>query len=198
MLKKTLNSLLDFIFIDIGSIYFRIFDRYCLHRLQFAHGRAALANVKNKGNNVLMHGYGKIIFPDRLAIGDHVRLGTNCHLNCAGGVKIGANTQISRDVVIYSSNHDYLGTAIPYDNNFVKREVTIGRSVWIGMGVFILPGVSIGDGAIIGMGTVVSKDVPSMAIVVGAEQKIIKSRSKEDFDDLDTKQLWFGKLFPEA
>ena len=188
---------MDLVFINMGSSFFRFFDRYCLHRIQFGHGRACLSNVKNKGENVLMHGYGKIISPDQLYIGDHVRFGTNCHLNCTGGVRIGTNTQISRNVVIYSSNHNYLGGAIPYDNKFVKREVTIGRSVWIGMGVLILPGVDIGDGAVIGMGTVVSKDVPPMAIVVGAAQRTINQRSVADFDDLDAKQMWFGKLFPK-
>ncbi|MBK7463044.1 MAG: hypothetical protein IPJ50_10380 [Betaproteobacteria bacterium] len=65
------------------------------------------------------------------------------------------------------------------------------------MGVCILPGVKIGDGAIVGMGTIVTKNIPPLAIVVGANQRIVKFRPKDYFDKLDEQQMWFGKLFPK-
>lgn len=196
-IKCAVNLCLDAIFINIASRFFALFNRYLQHRIQFAKGLAVLSTVKNIGINVRMNGYGRIIHPDSLIIGSHVRIGAGAFFNCIGGIQIGDNCQISRNVVIYSSNHDYTGRSIPYDDKYLEKGVNIGNSVWIGMGVCIMPGVSIGDGAIIGMGTVVSKNVPPMAIVVGAEQRTVKFRSREHFDSLNQQQMWFGKLYPK-
>lgn len=197
MLKGALNVALDAVFVRLAAYVFFFFDRYLLHRLNFARGRASLWSVRHKGVDVLIHGYCKIISPEKLVIGDYVRIGTGCYLNCMGGVTIGRNSQLSRNIVIYSSAHDYEGAGIPYDDSYVLKSVDIGESVWIGMGVSILPGVSIGDGAIVGMGAVISKDVPPYAIVVGAPQRVVKYRSSEKFDVLNLEKKWFGKMFPD-
>lgn len=195
-MKWIVNYILSHFFDKIFYAIALIFDRHLLHRVQFARGRATLTRVKAHGDNVLMHGYSKIIAPENFIIGSHVRIGAGCYFNCLGGVNIGNNTQLSRGVVIYSANHDYNGSTVPYDNNYIKKSVSIGESVWIGMGVCIMPGVTIGDGAIIGMGTIISKDVPAYAIVVGSGQRIVKCRDSQKFIGLNSSELWFGKIFP--
>ncbi|PJJ96594.1 transferase [Lysobacteraceae bacterium NML91-0213] len=170
--------------------------RYLRYPWRAAVGKAISASVPNKGVDVRFHGEGDIIEPQHMIIGDHVRVGRGFYFNCLGGLTIGANTQISRGVTIYTSMHDYDSrVAVPYDNTYKLSPVEIGESVWIGMSVSILPGVRIGNGAVIGMGAVVTKDVAPGEIVVGAPQRVLKSRDMETFEHLSRSRQWFGKLF---
>ncbi|WP_162425983.1 acyltransferase [Pontibacter pudoricolor] len=162
-----------------------------------AYGIAILKGIYHKGTNVIIHGPGTFIGKKQLVIGDHVRIGNNAYFNALGGINIGCNTQISRNVTIYSANHKYDGRAIPYDDTYNMKKVSIGESVWIGMNVMILPGVTIGNGAIIGMGTVVTKDVEPGAIVVGASMRKIGTRDMEEFINLKMKDKHFAKLYPK-
>ena len=95
-------------------------------------------------------------------------------------------------------SHNYESKAIPYDLSFVKKPVEIGDSVWIGRHCTITQGVKIGEGAIIGANTVVSNDVPEFAIVVGAKQRIVGYRKKDEFHALKQRKAFFGKLFPDS
>ncbi len=159
-------------------------------------GRAILSSVKNRGVDVRLHGEGVIIGAERLHIGDYVRIGRGFHLNCLGGIRIGVNTQVSRNVTIYSSNHNYDSeVAVPYDDTYRLSPVEIGESVWIGMGASILPGVTIGDGAIIGMGAVVTKSVAAGEVVAGVPQRTVKRRDMNQFTRLSSESAWFGRLF---
>lgn len=172
-------------------------DRFVAPPFARAAGRASLWYVPGVPASVRVHGRIQIIAPHRLKLGEHVRIGRGCFFHCLGGLSVGDNTQISRDVVIYTASHDYHGDAIPYDRRYVEKPVVIGRSVWIGMGVFIAPGVTIGDGAVVGLGAVVAKDIPPGEVVVGAPQRVVRQRDMQRFRDLDANRRWFGALWPE-
>ncbi|WP_216610895.1 acyltransferase [Vibrio sp. 070316B] len=193
MLKKILN----YIFNDNVFYLVALVDRWASFRIRKAKGRIELKKIKNKGENCKIHGEVTIAYPDKIKMSENVRIGYGCHFFCMGGLNIGANTQISRNVLIYTANHNIDGTAIPYDDKYILKPVTIGKSVWIGMNVTISPGVNIGDGAVIGMGTVVSKDVPKGAIVVGAAQRVIKHRDLKDFYDKDKNRRYFSEIWPD-
>jgi len=76
-----------------------------------------------------------------------------------------------------TSNHIYDRTDIFItEQGHTKGKIEIEEDVWLGANVMILPGVHIGKGAIVGAGAVVTKNVPSMAIVVGNPAKILKFR----------------------
>lgn len=195
-MKSLIRKAVDFFFYRILPVFFSFYERHLMYRIHMAWGAASLRAVRNKGTNVKALGYARILSPDKLRLGDHVRIGTGCYFLCRGGLTIGKNSQLSRNITIYTANHQVKGTAIPYDDTYVEKPVTIGASVWIGMGVQILPGVTIGDGAIIGMGTVVSKDVPAGAVVVGAAQRIVNQRDMNTFHEADQQGRWFGKLYP--
>ncbi|MCK4441368.1 MAG: acyltransferase [Sulfurovaceae bacterium] len=151
--------------------------------------------IKNKGVKCRIHGKITIQDSQNLILGDYVNIGSGSYLNCKGGISIGDGTMISRNVLIYSSNHNTNGSLIPFDDKYICKKVTIGKSVWIGMNVTIVPGVTIGDGAIIGMGTTVSEDIPAGAVVVGAKQRIVKYRDMDTFLDLVEQEKYFGKYF---
>lgn len=147
------------------------------------------------GNKTYFYGRGTIFYGENLTVGNYSRIGYNYFFHSKGGIKIGNNTILSRNVTIYSANHDYLSTEmIPYDQNHIEKQVTIGDSVWIGMNVSILPGVTIGDGAIIGMGTIVTKDVAKGEIVVGMGQRVAAQRDLDNFNKLTKEDKLYGKF----
>lgn len=133
------------------------------------------------GKEVFLNGAISIMHPKGLSLGNNVHIGNNAHFDGRGGILIGDHTHISRNVTIYSTNHDYEGELIPYDSTLVQNNVVIGKGVWIGMNVSILPGVKIGDGAIIAMGSVITKNVPPGKIAVSNQQRLVSERDIQSF-----------------
>lgn len=191
-----MRKLVDYIFNTLLPPLLYFYERWFMYRIKAAWGKVHLFNIKNKGRNVNIVGYSRFLNSENLRLGDNVRIGYNCFFYCKGGIEIGDNTILSRNITIYSSNHNYLGNAIPYDNTHIHKSVKIGKGVWIGMGVMITPGVEIGDGAIIGMGAVISKNIKPGEIVVGAGQKTILNRDMENFEKLQNEDKIFSKLWP--
>jgi len=118
-------------------------------------------------------------------------LKSNTYIECIGGVEIGEYFHTGRDITILSTNHNYEGSSIPYDETYIEKSVIIKDFVWCGIGVKILPGVTVGEGAIIGMGSVVTKDVPPCAIVGGNPAKVIKYRDIDKFERLKKEKMFY-------
>jgi acetyltransferase-like isoleucine patch superfamily enzyme len=87
--------------------------------------------------------------------------------------------------MMLTSNHNYdNGKAIPYDDTYINKNITIEDNVWLGNRVIILGGVRVGEGAIIQAGAVITKDVPKYAIVGGNPAQIFKYRDIEHYEKL--------------
>ncbi|SFA42249.1 Hexapeptide repeat of succinyl-transferase [Pedobacter suwonensis] len=106
-------------------------------------------------------------------------IGDNCIINPGvlldgriDKIIIGNNVDISRDVYIYTAQHD------PHsDNHEVKTgNVIIEDHVWVASRVTILPNVTLGRGCVIACGAIVTKDVKSLAIAGGIPAKQIGDR----------------------
>lgn len=128
------------------------------------------------GNDVVISGF------DRLKIGNNVSLGTGGFIRADGGLTIGNSVVISRNVVIYTTSHNYEGNKLPFDNTNIHSSVTIEDNVWIGMNVTISPGTVIREGAIIGLGTTVWGEIQKGEIVGSVKPKVIKVRNKEHYE----------------
>lgn len=110
-------------------------------------------------NGMIIQGGGKV------SIGKYFHSGENCRIIC--------------------QNHNYdHGSAIPYDDTYMCKDVEIGDFVWIGTNVMILPGTKIGEGAIIQGGSVVHGEIPPYAIAGGNPCKVFKYRDVEHFKKL--------------
>lgn len=124
------------------------------------------------------------------SFGGEVHFGNNCNFNGMtvageGKVTFGNNFHSGVECMIITQNHNYDdGTAIPYDDTYIKKEVIIEDNVWFGNRVIVVGNVIIGEGAIIAAGAVVSKDVPKYAIVGGNPAKVIKYRDIEHYRQL--------------
>lgn len=189
--------LINFILYKIFPPIIFFYDAHIRYRIRKAVGMAMVRYVKNRGIDLRIHGHCRFLESQYLEVGDYVRIGYNCFFYCKGGIKIGNNVQFSRNITIYSLNHNYESSAIPYDNTYRStKPVTIGDNVWIGMNASILPGVSIGEGAIIGMGAIVAQDVEAGAIVINNSLQKVKSRNMEHYRKLKENGMFFGKMFP--
>jgi acetyltransferase-like isoleucine patch superfamily enzyme len=199
MLKR-IKDKIDFIILDILlPIILNFYERSIKFRIMRAWGAAHLKRIKNKGKNVSIVGYSRIVNAENLILGNNVRIGYNCYFFCKGGVEIGDNTILSRNITIYSSNHDFnSGDMIPYNSNYVHKKVLIGNGVWVGMNVNIIPGVTIGDGAIIGMNVTVSKDVQPGEVLVSNKNRVVALRDMDKFKfNLDNNNI-FSVKFPKS
>lgn len=122
-------------------------------------------------------------------VGD-VSVGDNCHFNgmkiIGGKVTIGDNFHSGEDILILAQSHNYNGDALPYDNTYIQKTISIDDNVWIGSRVLIVGNVHIGEGAIVGAGSVVTKDIPALAIYAG--DNIIKYRNKLKYEKLKSEK----------
>ncbi len=136
------------------------------------------------GRNLHIGKNPSISSPSKFHLGSNSWIGDNFFSKCEGGVTIKSGVIISRNVEIWTSNHNYDSEdlmMIPYDKRMITKPVTINENVWIGTQVIILPGVTIGEGAVIGAGSVVTKDVPSCAVVGGNPATVLKYRNEEKY-----------------
>lgn len=127
-------------------------------------------------SDVIIHG------PEQITAGRNISIGDGCRIMAVGGLTIGDNVIISRDVTIYCSDHAFGNEyALPFGAERRSRPVTIGANVWIGAHSRILPGVTIGEGAIVGMGAIVTDNVPALAIVGQSKFRVIGWRDSTDY-----------------
>ena len=64
-------------------------------------------------------------------------IGDNCHFNGMkvtgnGNVTIGNNFHSGGGILILTSNHNYEGKSIPYDETTIDGDVVIEDNVWLG------------------------------------------------------------------
>jgi maltose O-acetyltransferase len=145
------------------------------------------------GSNVHIYYPFTINGMEHLKIGDNVHINKGAYINANGGkLEIGDNVHIGPNLLIYTVNHNYKGSALPYDTTLVNKPVTIGKNVWIGANVTIVPGTTIGDGAIIGAGSVVSGNIPMLAIVASQPPRVIKYRDQKHYDALEKGKHYGG------
>jgi len=150
------------------------------------------------GKSVKFKGSGTIYHPEFISICDHVHIGENYFLMGIGGIKIGQGTIISRNVCLHSGNHNFKANDfLPFNTEYDRRMITIGRGVWIGQNVNVLPGVTIGDGAIIGMGVTLAKNVGAGEIIVNSANRSLGFRDMEALKKLVDGEFFISKHYSD-
>lgn len=159
--------------------------------------KQTLRSFGEHGTQVRIRHKSNFIKASKIRLGSNVHIGENAWWRADGGIEIGDNTIISRNSVMFTANHNYEGSTLPYDRTFRYGRIVIGNNVWIGMNVMINQGVTIHDGAIIAMGSVVTKDVPPMAIVGSHGTRILKYRDEKHYEALLAEEQ-FLEVDPES
>src|SRR5438876_7725927 len=99
-----------------------------------------LGTLRSCGAGIVVVNPIKMYGGDKISIGNNVHIGENAFIRGEGGLSIGDNTFISRNLVLYTMSHRYNGDRLPYDDGFLIKPVIVGSNVWIGMNVCIAPG----------------------------------------------------------
>lgn len=159
------------------------------------------------GENVLISRKASIYSPEKIVIGNNVRIDDFCILSgtivlgnfihiaayCGlyggqAGIKIEDFANLSSRNCIYAVNDDYSGESMT--NPMVPDEykkvfscpVHIEKHVIIGSGCTILPGVKIAEGTAIGAMSLCKKSTEAWSIYVGIPAKQVKERKRNILD----------------
>jgi len=143
---------------------------------------AVMSLAKKTGHNLKVNGWS--VVNSNTVLGDNVNF-NGMKIIGGGSVSIGSNFHSGSGCLMITETHNYdHGTAIPYDNTVIKKEIFIEDNVWFGSRVIVLGGVTIGEGAIIQAGAVVVKDVPACAIAGGNPAQVFRYRDREHYEKL--------------
>lgn len=159
--------------------------------------------LKSYGTNVLISRKVSLYSPEKVALGNNVRiddfcilsgeiiLGDNIHISAysalygAMGIEFKDNSGCSARTTIYSSMDDFSGDYLigpmhsKTKTNVTGGKVTISEYVQLGAHCLVFPNLTIGIGSVIGALSLVTKDVQEWGIYVGIPAKFLKPRSKK-------------------
>ena len=169
---------------------------------------------KSVGENVLISDKAVFYRPERISIGNNVRiddfcvlannivLGNNIHIALCAYLLSGPNSVIEmKDFsgtgyrsLIFTSTDDFSGLAmtnatIPDEfRGGYERSVLIGRHCIVGTGSTIMPGANLGEGAAVGAMSLLTMPTKEWKIYFGIPARAIKER-KKDLLDLERRFL---------
>ena len=118
--------------------------------------------------------------PERIIIGDRVKIGARCHIwagHATGQVHIGDDCLFGPEVMITAASYRYNDGAPVTDQLMDEADVVIGRDVWLATRAIVLPGATIGDGAVIAAGAIVKDEIPAFAIAAGQPARVVGQRT---------------------
>lgn len=168
----------------------------------YTHEELSEIGFKSIGSNVLLSRYSSIYSPEKISIGNNVRIDDFCILS--GNLTLGSHIHISAYVAMYGSHgiimEDYTGISPrsllfsamddfsgdfligPVHSeeltNVTGGEIIICKFSQIGANSIIFPNVTINTGAIVGAFTLVNKSLEQWGIYVGIPAKRIKERRR--------------------
>ena len=105
-----------------------------------------------------------------ISLGSNSFFNKNCEIVAREGIKIGDNTGIGPNVLIYDHDHDFRN-----GSGFKSKKIIIGSNCWIGGNCIILKGAIIGDNCVIGAGTIINGVIPNNSLVVNKQRLTIES-----------------------
>ena len=146
-----------------------------------------------------------IYAPEKIRLGDHVRIDDFCILSGGSGIEIGDHVHIaaysslygqgkivlhdfvniSSRVAIYSISDDFSGKTLTnptipseYLTNQTIAPVVLHRHVLIGTASTVLPGVEIGEGGATGAYCLVNRSLPGWMLYVGVPARPLRERER--------------------
>lgn len=137
--------------------------------------------VKKCGEDLIVFDMPKMFSPDKITVGNGLKLNANVFLNGRSGITIGNDVTISYGAKILSTGYDLdvffsTGERVHIED----KPIVIGNHCWICTDAIILPGVKItGEYVVVAAGAVVTKDITeSKVIVAGNPARIVKRMDK--------------------
>ena len=158
--------------------------------------------IKRYGQHVLISRKASLYQPEKLSLGDQVRIDDFCILS--GDITLGSYIHISAYTAIYGSlgvvMEDYSGLSPRVTlfsamddfggdyliNPMVDKRYTlvsggcihIRRYVQVGAGSIVFPGTEIAEGSVVGAMSLVNRSLPGWGIYAGIPVRFLKERQK--------------------
>lgn len=158
--------------------------------------------LKSYGSNVLISKKCSIYSPEKISVGNDVRiddfcilsgniiLGNYVHISAycalygAQGIEFKDYSGCSARTTIYSAMDDFsgdylIGPMSPSETtNVTGGKVTIGQYVQLGAHCLVFPNVTINEGSVVGALSLVTKDIPKWSVYAGIPAKKLRDRNK--------------------
>lgn len=139
------------------------------------------------GNNVRIDDF--CILSGSISIANHIHIAAGCYLFAGNiGIEIENFSCLSSRVSIYAISDDYSGNfmtnSVIYEKykNIIAKKVIIKKHSIIGTGSTILPGVIIEEGTSVGAMSLLTKTTLPWYIYIGIPAKPFKKREKKLLD----------------
>lgn len=136
------------------------------------------------GDRVRIDAFSCIIASKPVRIGSHVHLGTSVTINAVADVVIGDYSGIAAGTKIFTSDDDYGGeyltgpTVETSDSNITIAPVIIGQHCIVGANSVVLPGTVLKDGVAVGALSLVKGELAEWNIFGGVPARRLKERSR--------------------
>lgn len=137
------------------------------------------------GNHVRIDPFTLLSATGGVSLGSHVHIGAHCTLIGGGGIEVDDFAGISHGARLFSASDDFGGTAltgptVPDEfRNVECAPIQIGGHAVIGSGAVLLPGIKLGEGAIIGALSLARINVPAWEIWAGVPARYLRDRARE-------------------
>ena len=159
--------------------------------------------LKSYGENVRISRYAQIYSPEKISIGDNVRIDDFCILS--GNITIGSHIHIAAYCALYGADYgivmeDYTGLSARatiyaamddfsgeyligpiHDSrctNIIGGKVILNEYSQIGAGAMLFPDIVVGEGAVLGAMSMAKCDLEPWTINAGIPAKFLKERTK--------------------
>lgn len=158
--------------------------------------------LKRYGENVLISRKASLYHPEKLCIGNHVRIDDFCILS--GEITLGDYIHISAYTALYGSMgivmEDYSGLSPrvtlfsamdDFSGNYLINpmvesrfthvsggRIQIGKYVQVGAGSIVFPRTEIAEGSVVGAMSLVTSSLPAWGIYAGIPARFLKERQK--------------------
>jgi acetyltransferase-like isoleucine patch superfamily enzyme len=126
------------------------------------------------GSTLIMLGT-EVWEPRRLEIGARVAIGRGCLLDARGGIRLGADVNVSSFARFMTAKH--VVSSVDFIDAYEPIEV--GPRAWLALGATVIGGVRIGEGAVLAAGAVATKEVEPFAVAAGVPAAKIGERPRD-------------------
>jgi maltose O-acetyltransferase len=133
-----------------------------------AAGVAVASGVRLNGGVVFQY--------PNVSLGASTWVGRRSEFACSprAEVRIGANCDISQDVLFVTGSHE-IGSADKRAGSGLNQAINVGDGSWIGARVTILGGTDLGAGTVVAAGAVVTGSFPPNVLIGGVPAKVIRA-----------------------
>jgi len=137
------------------------------------------------GDMVRIDPFSLIIAKQPVRIGSHVHIGSSVTLNAVAEITIGDFSGLSAGTKVFTTDDDYGGafltgpTVDPRFTNITTAPVTLHEHCIVGANSVILPGAVLEQGAAVGALSLVKGRLEAWTIYGGSPARKLKARSRE-------------------